>query len=91
MNYKCPICNTEIPEERVAFLKELKYSDNDIYCVNHAVNRPIKAIYSGEVGTSDLIFCEKIYEDSVRNILYNAEQLDEPDIIEEENKEIEKE
>lgn len=92
LEYKCPICNKAIPEERVAFLKELKYSDTDIYCVNHAINKPVKGIWSGEVGTSDLILCDQVYNDSVRRKLYNAEDLsEEDDIIEEDNSEINEE
>lgn len=87
--YTCPVCNKIIPEERVAFLKELNYADVDIYCVNHAINRPVKGIYSGEVGTSDLILCDQVYNDSVRRKLYNTEDLsEEDDIIEEDNSEI---
>ena len=87
--YKCPVCDALIPDERVAFLKELNYKDIDIYCVKHALNRPIKGIYSGEAGTSDLIFCDQVYNDSVRRKLYNAEDIsEEDDIIEEDNSEI---
>lgn len=88
-SYICPVCSVAIPQERVDFLKGLKYSDNDIYCVQHAINRPVKGIYSGEVGTSDLILCDQVYNDSVRRKLYNTEDLsEEDDIIEEDNSEI---
>lgn len=71
--YRCPACDCIIPEERVNILRELKYSDNDIFCVTHAMNRPVKAIYSGEHGTSDLILCDRVYSDSVRKKFYDAE------------------
>ncbi len=87
-DYKCPICDALIPTERVAFLKELKYKDIDIYCVKHALNRPVKGIWSREVGTSDLILCDQVYNDSVRRKLYNAEDLLEEDDIEEDNSDI---
>ena len=76
---KCPICKVKIPQERVEFLLELKYNIDDVYCVNHALNRPVKAIYSGEHGTSELIMCDRVYNDSVKHKFYDSERIEEPD------------
>jgi len=73
MSHKCPVCNNVIPEERIAILRELRYDENSFYCVNHALNKPIKAIYSGENGTSELIMCDRVDNDSVRHKFYDPE------------------
>lgn len=72
----CPVCNVVIPEERVDYLRGLRYPDHDIFCVKHASQRTIKAIYSGEPGTSELIFCKHVYNDSVHSTLINAEECE---------------
>lgn len=73
----CPVCNVEIPQERVDYLVGLRYPEHDIFCVKHASNRLTKAVYSGEVGTSELIFCRRVFDDSVQNTLLDAEKFDE--------------
>lgn len=78
--YFCPVCKNEIPQERIAILQELKYNENDFYCVNHAINKSRKAIYSGEHGTSELIMCDKVYNDSVRAKFYDSEVGDNDDL-----------
>jgi hypothetical protein len=71
--YLCPACQCEIPEERIAVLRELKYDEHRFYCVKHAVNKPVKAIYSGENGTSELIICDRVDNDNVRVKFYDPE------------------
>lgn len=70
MDNKCIVCNCEIPAERMEFLIEY---NKEICCTKHAQPVRIKAIYSGEHGTSDLIFCDRVYNDSVRTKLYDSE------------------
>lgn len=74
---KCPACNVEIPQERVDYLLRLRYPEHDIFCVKHASQRKVKAIYSGEPGTSELIFCKEVFQDSVQNTFLDSESYDE--------------
>ena len=37
-------------------------------CVEHALDVPRKGIYLGEVGTSELLIVDKVYNDSVRSV-----------------------
>jgi hypothetical protein len=78
--YNCPVCNKLIPQERVEFLLSLNY--NELYCVDHACARPVKAIYSGENGTSELIFCDRVYNDSVKGKFYDSENIIDPEDVE---------
>jgi hypothetical protein len=71
-NNKCVVCNCVVNAERVEFLIE---NGNEITCVNHSITAPIKALYSGQHGASDLIFCRKVCNDSVRSAFYDSETL----------------
>lgn len=71
--YNCPACNVEIPHERIEILKQLNYAEHNFFCVKHAINKPVKAIYSGENGTSELIMCDRVDDDNVRNKFYDPE------------------
>ena len=71
---QCIVCGCEIPNERLEFLIE---NNREICCTKHAQPVKLKAIYSGEHGTSDLIFCDRVYNDSVRTKLYNSEDFEE--------------
>lgn len=73
-NNKCIVCNCVIPDARIEFLVE---NNKEMTCLKHSITKPIKAIYSGEHGTSDLIFCDRVYNDSVRSKFYNAEVIGE--------------
>lgn len=78
----CIVCNCEIIPDRVKFLLE---NNKEMTCTKHAQPVSIKALYSGEYGTSELIFCDRIYDDSVRTKLYNSEtQLNDDGDFEEE-------
>lgn len=70
---KCIVCGCNVIPERVEFLKE---NNKEITCLEHGQHNKIKAIYSGEYGTSDLIFCDRIYNDSVRTKLYKIEDIE---------------
>lgn len=76
MANNCIVCNCEIPEARVEFLLE---NGHELTCLKHSISRPIKAIYSGEHGTSDLIMCDRVYNDSVRTKFFNAEKVNDID------------
>lgn len=77
----CYISGKEIPEERVEALKMLGVPEHLWTCVEYSITKPKKAIYSGEVGTSDLIFCDKVYDDSVRKVFKsNTKDTDEADL-----------
>lgn len=73
---QCIVCGCEVPNERLEFLIE---NNREICCTKHAQPVKLKAIYSGEHGTSELIFCDRIYNDSVsvRTKLYNSEDFEE--------------
>ena len=64
-NNKCIVCNCNIPAERVEFLIE---NNKEMTCLAHSITTPVKALYSGEHGTSELIFCDKVYNDKVINL-----------------------
>lgn len=70
---KCVECGCSVVQERVDFLVE---NNKEITCLAHGSTARIKAIYSGEHGTSDLIFCDKVYNDSVRSKLYRTEEIE---------------
>jgi hypothetical protein len=66
--YKCVVSGKVIPEERVEALKMLGTPENRWTCVEHALASPRKGIYLGEVGTSELLIVDKVYNDSVRSV-----------------------
>jgi len=71
---RCCVCNKVVPKERVKFLLESGVFEHSITCVAHSLTKPKKGIYSGEPGTSDLIICDKVYNDSVRSKFNEAEE-----------------
>lgn len=73
---KCIVCNCDVTPERAEFLVE---NNKEMTCLAHAQPVKLKAIYSGEHGTSELIFCDRVYDDSVRSKLFNTEQIIEDD------------
>jgi len=66
--YKCVVSGKPIPKERVEALKMLDIPENRWTCVEHALDSPRKGIYLGEVGTSQLLIVDKVYNDSVRSV-----------------------
>jgi hypothetical protein len=66
--YKCVVSGKTIPKERVEALKMLGTPEHRWTCVEHAFNPPRKGIYLGEVGTSELLIVDKVYNDSVRAV-----------------------
>lgn len=68
----CIVCDIEVHPERVAFLLD---NNKEITCINHALPVSIKAVYSGEHGTSELIFCDRLYDDSLAAKFESAEEI----------------
>jgi hypothetical protein len=66
--YKCVVSGKPIPKERVEALEMLGIPENRWTCVEHALESPRKGIYLGEVGTSQLLIVDKVYNDSVRSV-----------------------
>jgi hypothetical protein len=66
--YKCVVSGKPIPKERVEALKMLGLPESRWTCVEHALDVPRKGIYLGEVGTSELLIVDKVYNDSVRSV-----------------------
>lgn len=88
--YTCVVSGKEIPPERVEALKMLGTPQNQWTCVEHSTVRPRQGIFLGESGTSELLFVDKVYNDSVRSVLQNSdrevEQREENEEVESESK-----
>jgi hypothetical protein len=67
-SYKCVVSGKTIPKERVEALQMLGLPESRWTCVEHALDVPRKGIYLGEVGTSELLIVDKVYNDSVRSV-----------------------
>lgn len=72
--YKCVVSGKTIPKERVEALKMLGTPESRWTVVEHALESPRKGIYLGEVGTSDLLIVDKVYNDSVRSVFRGAKK-----------------
>jgi len=72
--HKCWDCACVIPLARVKFLTESGIKPERFTCVKHSNTTRIKGIYSGEVGTSPIIFCDKVFDDSVRTKFINPDE-----------------
>jgi hypothetical protein len=72
--YKCIVSGKIIPQERVEALKSLGIPESRYTCVEHALNVPRKGIYLGEVGTSELLIVDKVYNDSVRSVFKGSKK-----------------
>ena len=70
----CWDCGKVIPAERLEFLRESGVHPDRLTCIKHANATRIKGIYSGEHGTSDIILCDKVYNDSVRSKFREVEE-----------------
>ena len=72
-----------IPTERVEALEMLGIPQGKWTCVEHSLTKPKKGVYLGEVGTSELLLVDKVYDDSVRSVFRGAkrdsEQTEEQD------------
>lgn len=71
-NYKCVVSGKPIPIERVEALKMLGTPENLWTCVEHSLTKPRQGLFLGEVGTSELLIVDKVYDDSVRSVFKGA-------------------
>jgi hypothetical protein len=72
--YKCVVSGKDIPRERIEALKMLGIPESRWTCVEHALASPRKGIYLGEVGTSQLLIVDKVYNDSVRSVFRGSKK-----------------
>jgi len=72
--YKCVVSGKEIPKTRVEALISLGVPEQRWTCIEHALPVPRKGIYLGEVGTSELLIVDKVYNDSVRSVFKGAKK-----------------
>ena len=82
---KCVVCLKRIPIERVTALKLLGTPRTQWTHVKCSTTGKIKGIYMGEVGTSQLQLCDKVYNDSVRSVFRRTEHENDEDSTEHEN------
>jgi hypothetical protein len=73
LSSKCVICNKNIPVERIKALKSLGTPSNRWTHTACSTVGKVKGLYLGEVGTSQLQLCDKVYNDSVRSVFRRAE------------------
>jgi hypothetical protein len=79
----CIVCLKPIPAERIEALKLLGVPISNWTHVACCTTTKVKGLYMGEVGTSELKLCDKVYNDSVRSVFRRAEvsenESDEPE------------
>jgi hypothetical protein len=72
--YICVVSGKPIPKERVEALKMLGVHESQWTCVEHSMIKPRQGVYLGEVGTSELLIVDKVYNDSVRSVFRGAKK-----------------
>jgi hypothetical protein len=72
--YKCAVSGKPIPAERVEALKMLGTPEHMWTCVQHSLTKPRQGLFLGEVGTSELLIVDKVYDDSVRSVFRGAKR-----------------
>jgi hypothetical protein len=70
--YFCTVSNKPIPQERVEALTMLGIPEHRWTCVEHSLDKPRQGIFMGEAGTSELLFVDKVYDNSVRAVFKGA-------------------
>jgi len=75
----CTVCHKEIPKARLEALQTLNIPITQWAHVNCSQVTKVKGLYLGEVGTSHLQICNKVYNDSVRSVFRSAEVKDDDD------------
>ena len=83
----CVVCSKQIPVARIAALELLNTPSHQYTHVACSTTTKIKGIYSGEVGTSKIILCNKVYNDSVRTVFKRADLAEDEDESSEEGTE----
>lgn len=71
-SYKCVVSGKKIPAERVEALEMLGIPQHLWTCVEHSLTKPKQGLFLGEVGTSELLVVDKVYDDSVRSVFRGA-------------------
>jgi hypothetical protein len=71
-SYKCVVSGKTIPKDRVEALKMLGTPEHLWTCVEHSLTKPKQGLFLGEVGTSELLLVDKVYDDSVRSVFRGA-------------------
>lgn len=66
--YKCVVSGNPIPDARVEALISLGIPEQLWTCVEHSLTKPKRGLFLGEVGTSELLIVDKVYDDSVRSV-----------------------
>lgn len=85
--YKCVVSGKPIPSERVEALESLGIPEYMWTCVEHSFVKPKQGLFLGEVGTSELLIVDKVYDDSVRSVFRGSrassenEKEEEPESI----------
>jgi hypothetical protein len=72
--HKCTVSGKTIPAERVEALKMLGVPEQLWTCVEHSLAKPRQGLFLGEVGTSELLIVDKVYDDSVRSVFRGAKR-----------------
>lgn len=72
--YYCVVSGKPIPTARVEALQSLGVPQENWTCVEHSYTKHRKGIFLGEVGTSELLIVDKVYDDSVRSVFKGAQK-----------------
>jgi len=72
--YKCVVSGNTIPPERVEALRMLGTPEHLWTCVEHSLIKPKQGLFLGEVGTSELLIVDKVYDDSVRSVFRGSKK-----------------
>lgn len=75
--YYCFISGKEIPEARVEFLKSTSLPEREWTTVENSLARKKKGMFAGLTGISDFLIVDKIYDDSVENIMPSSDKEEE--------------
>ena len=75
----CVVCLKEIPAARLKALREMNTPLHKYTHTHCSTVTKIKGLYLGEVGTSEIMFCDKIYNDSVRSVFRSSENKEDED------------
>ena len=73
----CVICDKPIPANRLEALVLMNTPVSKYTHTKCSTVTKIKGIYLGEVGTSEIMLCDKLYNDSVRSVFRRADAIDE--------------
>lgn len=69
----CVVCSKTIPAARIEALISMDTPLTKFTHVSCSTTTKIKGVYLGENGTSQIMLCDKLYDDSVRSVFRRAE------------------